>query len=90
MNQLLEDEGRLEIAEPRSWEQEDIGDLPSCSQNKGYLCVEGPTGVATKRGRVMAPDEAEPARRGESPCGGRDRQSGQHRGLMGDLAWLFL
>lgn len=35
---------------------------------KGYLCVEGPTGVATKREGVMAPDEAEPARRGEKVC----------------------
>ena len=28
----------LEVAEPRSWEQEDIGDLPSCSQSSA-TCV---------------------------------------------------
>lgn len=57
---------------------------------QGYLCVEGPTGAATKREEVMAPDEAAPAGGRESLCGGRDRQPGQHRGLMGDLARLFL
>ena len=32
-----------------------------------YLCVEGPTRAATKREAVMAPDEAEPARRERKP-----------------------
>lgn len=57
---------------------------------QSYLCVEGPTGAATKREDVMAPDEAAPAGGRESPCGRRNRQPGQHRGLMGDLARLFL
>lgn len=33
---------------------------------QGYLCVEGPTGAATKREEVMAPDEA-------APAGGREQ-----------------